>query len=103
MVGESARDAEADAYFATRLRESQIGAWASRQSEPLASRTELDERIREAEMRFAGTLVTRPPFWSGYRVVPAAIEFWTRDTARLHARLAFQRAGTAWTRTLLFP
>ena len=102
-VVERVADAEADAYFATRLRESQIGAWASRQSEPLASRTELDDRIREAEQRFAGTIVTRPPFWSGYRVVPVSIEFWTRDTARLHARLAFQRAGDAWTRSLLFP
>ena len=102
-VVERVADAEADAYFATRLRESQIGAWASRQSEPLASRTELDDRIREAEQRFAGTIVTRPPFWSGYRVVATSIEFWTRDPVRLHERVMFQRGANGWGRSLLFP
>jgi pyridoxamine 5'-phosphate oxidase len=96
-------DEEADAYFATRVRASQIGAWASRQSAPLTSRSALDERIREIETRFAGTVVPRPPFWSGYRVVPSAIEFWTRDVARLHERVLFQHVNGAWTRSLLFP
>ena len=100
---ERVTDAEADAYFATRVRASQIGAWASLQSAPLTSRTELSERIRDIEARFAGTVVPRPPFWSGYRVVPSSIEFWTRDVARLHERVLFQRINGAWTRSLLFP
>jgi pyridoxamine 5'-phosphate oxidase len=100
---ERVTDAEADAYFATRVRASQVGAWASSQSAPLSSRTELEQRIREIEVRFAGTVVLRPPHWSGYRVVPSSIEFWTRDVARLHERVLFQRAGGGWTRSLLFP
>jgi pyridoxamine 5'-phosphate oxidase len=100
---ERVTDAEADAYFATRVRASQIGAWASQQSEPLTSRTELDEKIREMESRFTGTVVSRPPFWGGYRVVPSSIEFWTRDVARLHERVLFQRINGDWTRSLLFP
>jgi pyridoxamine 5'-phosphate oxidase len=100
---ERVTDAEADAYFATRVRASQVGAWASLQSAPLTSRTELDERIREIESRFSGTVVPRPPFWSGYRLVPSSIEFWTRDVARLHERVLFQRINGAWTRSLLFP
>jgi pyridoxamine 5'-phosphate oxidase len=100
---ERVSDADADAYFATRPRASQIGAWASTQSAALASRASLDERIREVEVRFDGVPVSRPPFWTGFRVVPRSIEFWTRDPARLHERVIFQRRNGEWERSLLFP
>jgi pyridoxamine 5'-phosphate oxidase len=100
---ERVSDAEADAYFATRPREYQIGAWASDQSSPLNSRADLDGRVRDAATRFDGRSVERPPFWGGYRVVPDSIEFWTRDPHRLHERVHFERRGTVWTRSLLFP
>ena len=102
-MAEIVSDAEADGYFATRARESQIGAWASLQSEPLAADSVLDERVREMEKRFAGREVPRPPHWGGYRVVPSRIEFWHGRPHRLHERRVFDRAGNGWTMRRLFP
>ncbi|MFY8135580.1 MAG: pyridoxamine 5'-phosphate oxidase [Aquimonas sp.] len=94
---------EADAYFASRPRASQIGAWASLQSETLDSRATLDQRITDLEREFEGREVARPPHWSGFRVVPDMIEFWYGVPARLHDRHRYERVDGEWTKRLLYP
>ncbi len=96
---------EADAYFATRSRPSQIGAWASDQSRPLDSRAMFEARVAEVEQRFDGKAVTRPPHWGGYRINPLQIEFWMDRPYRLHDRVRFTRGSAAapWQKTRLYP
>lgn len=93
---------QADAYWVARPRDSQIGAWASRQSEPLDSPEVLAARVVRYEQEFRNREVARPPFWSGYRVVPQRIEFWHGRPARLHERVVYER-GTPWTKQRLYP
>jgi len=102
---ERVRDEEADAYFATRARGSQLGAWASAQSRPLASRAELEAKLLEVTEKFEGMPVPRPPYWSGLRVKPLSIEFWSSRLDRLHVRelYARQKPGAPWSMQLLNP
>lgn len=96
--------AEADAYFASRPRMSQLGAWASTQSATLASREAFDARLAEVEARFEGSEVPRPPGWGGFRVVPVAFEFWYGAGFRLHERWCYERGGEGrWTKRMLYP
>ncbi len=100
---EKVTPAESDAYFAGRPRESQIGAWASDQSQKMASRDVLETRYAEIETRFAGRPVERPPFWGGFRIVPSRIEFWYGRAGRLHERLLYTRTAGDWKTGWLFP
>jgi pyridoxamine 5'-phosphate oxidase len=96
-------EAEADAYFSTRERLSQIGAWASKQSEPIEKDDDLENRVKRFEAEFEGREVTRPPFWSGFRVSPERIEFWENRPNRLHRRDLYTHDGTGWTTQVLYP
>jgi pyridoxamine 5'-phosphate oxidase len=96
-------DAESDAYFASRPRGSQLGAWASRQSAPLTSRDTLEAEYRAVDQRFAGGDVPRPPFWGGFRLIPARIEFWFGRADRLHERVVYVREGDHWRTERLYP
>jgi pyridoxamine 5'-phosphate oxidase len=94
---------DADAYFATRGRDSQIGAWASDQSRPLDARETFEARCDEVSARFEGRDISRPPRWTGFRVIPESIEFWSDRPHRLHERRLFTRSADGWTEGLLYP
>ena len=96
-------DAEADAYFASRARGSQIGAWASRQSQPIPRAGELEARVAEFEKKFQDQVVPRPAHWGGFRLIPNAIEFWKNMPSRLHVRHRYTRAESGWRVETLYP
>ena len=102
---ERVTDEEADAYFATRAKQAQIGAWASQQSRPLESRLAFEKAIAIYAAKYALSTVPRPPYWSGYRIVPAVMEFWQDRPFRLHDRIDFRRTApdAPWTKTRLYP
>lgn len=100
---EAVSDSEADIYFASRGRDSRLGAWASDQSRPLESRATFEARFDEMKARFENQPVPRPPRWSGFRVIPRAIELWQDRAHRLHERRLFTRAGDGWSEGMLYP
>lgn len=102
-IAHQVSDAEADAYFASRDRNSRLGAWASKQSRPLSSRAELLAAVAKYEARYLGRSVPRPPYWSGFRVEPTRIEFWTNGLFRLHRRIVFERSEDSWKISRLYP
>jgi pyridoxamine 5'-phosphate oxidase len=102
-VAERVSDAEADEYFASRARGSQLGAWASFQSQEMKQSVDLETRLAEFEKKYAGGAVPRPPHWSGFRVVPDRIEFWKNMPSRLHVRHVYTRNGDGWDVRQLYP
>ncbi len=95
--------AEADNYFAQRYRISQIGAWASQQSQPLADMATLQQRVQDVTDKYDGQAIPRPPYWNGYLLAPQLIEFWAERPHRLHERITYQRVGDSWAQERLYP
>ena len=94
---------ESDAYFASRAHGSRVGAWASKQSQPLATRAELLARVAKIEARFAAREIPRPDFWGGYLLAPERIEIWHNQLYRLHDRFVYEREGDGWSKRRLYP